>query len=474
MRHQSQLHLRIVCRQQQMPVVARDECLANGSANLLANGYVLQIRIGRRQPTCGGNRLIVRCMNVSRNGIDQQRQGIDIGREQFFDAAILQYRIDYGMLVRKALQILLVGAELLGFGHLGLVGNAHLRKEQLAQLSARIDVECRVVRHGANPLLQRRQLLRHGCRIVRQRCAVDAHARPFHIRQYVNQRLLDALVQCRLILLYDRRIERVVELQRDVGILCRILRNALQADHIHSQLFDSATYQRLDFDGRITQIPLRQSVHAVSRFGVEQVVQQHRVVFTSLYPDSQRAQKQDVELHVLSDFGFRLVLEQRAQNGCILAFDFVALRSVGRRIVQIERYVPSLVRLYGKGESYDAVAEYVQARGLQIEAEHIVLQHLCHRFAQRRCIAYDAVVVRYCRYGCHVLRSGVGRLLLICRIRLGNFFDVGTLRLRCRYGGRLDCIEQRALSRHCRPLHGCRLGACHIGELVLLGLFRYA
>jgi hypothetical protein len=66
------------------------------------------------------------------DGIYQRRQSLDIGRKQLLYASVLQYHIDNAVLARKALQILLVGAELTCLGHLGLVGDAHLGKQHLA------------------------------------------------------------------------------------------------------------------------------------------------------------------------------------------------------------------------------------------------------------------------------------------------------------------------------------------------------
>ena len=68
-------------------------------------------------------------MNMSRNRIYQLWQRIYIGREQLFQASVLQNQIDHFMLACEGLQILLVGTELLGLGHLRLIGDAHLGKE---------------------------------------------------------------------------------------------------------------------------------------------------------------------------------------------------------------------------------------------------------------------------------------------------------------------------------------------------------
>ena len=67
--------------------------------------------------------------------IYQLWQRLNICREQFLNTAILQNLAYDGEVVRKALQILLLGRELLGLCHLGLRRNAQLRKEHLTQLA---------------------------------------------------------------------------------------------------------------------------------------------------------------------------------------------------------------------------------------------------------------------------------------------------------------------------------------------------
>ena len=64
-RHEAQLYLRVVGSYQPMLLVRGDEGCTYGLAQLVANGYILQVGVCRRESPCGCNSLIIRCMYMS-------------------------------------------------------------------------------------------------------------------------------------------------------------------------------------------------------------------------------------------------------------------------------------------------------------------------------------------------------------------------------------------------------------------------
>ncbi len=253
-------------------------------------------------------------MNAPGAGIDQLGQSIDIGRQQLLHAAVFEHLAHDLVFVGEALQVLLLCRELLGARHLRLVRNAHLGEEHLAELACRVDVERRLVGQSAYPLFEPRQQLAQLDRVFGQRTGVDPHACRLHVGQSVDHGLLDAAVQVEHRGLRQLGIERMFEPQRDIGVLGGILGHTVEPYHIHSQPPRTLAYEGFDRYRRVVEVSLREVVHVMTRFGIEQIVHYHRVVLAAAHLDARAAQHHDVELHVLADLGHRFVLEKRAQQ----------------------------------------------------------------------------------------------------------------------------------------------------------------
>ena len=150
------------------------------------------------------------------------------------------------MLASKGLQILLVGAILLGLGHLWLGRNTHLTKEHLAKLFARIDIDVAFTRELTNLRLDGGESLREHLRVVAKSHAVNPHSRPLHIGQDINHWLLDSVVElCKRTFRLELWAQLVEELQCDIGILGSILRHTIDTHHIHSELLYTLANERL-------------------------------------------------------------------------------------------------------------------------------------------------------------------------------------------------------------------------------------
>ena len=128
----------------------------------------------------------------------------------------------------------------------------------------------------------------------------------------------------------------------------------------------------------------------MSRFAIKQIVKYHRVKLLALDRNAERTKEEDIKLHILSHLRNLLVLEQRAQNRGIVALNLVAVALV----CAVAKWdIPRLVRLYRQREANNSVAKDVEARGLNIKAEAVVLSHLGNNLAQALRREYGRIFV---------------------------------------------------------------------------------
>ena len=446
--HQPQFDLAVIGRKQQVIVVRGDERLADAAAHVVADGDVLQIGIRRRKASRGRHGLVERGVDAPRRAVDQLGQRLDIGRKQFLHAPVFEDQIDDPVFAGEQLEVVLVGAELLGLGHLGLLGNAHFPEKHLAQLARRVDVQVRFARLGADRRLQFREFAVQLDGIDRQRFGVDPHARHLNVGQHGDHRLLDLEIEVLEADLLDHGVERLLELQRHIGILGGVLLDAFDVHKVHRQLLRAFADERFDLDGLVIEVFLRKGVHVVARLGIEQVVEDHRVVHAAPDRDAQPAQHHQVELDVLPDLGDLLILEQRPHD----------LRILGRILLQ-ERHVPRFERFHGERQPDDAVVEDVETRGLGVETEFGVSADRGDHLAQLRGSFHKRVLVGRRLGRPELYRLGFGL----------KFGHRNLLRRRKRHDG---VAEQIALSRQRGLLRRGRLGAGHLRQLGLRLLAR--
>ena len=387
-------------------------------------------------------------MDAPRRAVDQLGQRLDIGRKQFLHAPVFEDQIDDPVFAGERLEVVLVGAELLGLGHLGLLGNAHFPEKHLAQLARRVDVQVRFAHLGADRRLQFREFAVQLDGIDRQRFGVDPHARHLDVGQHGDHRLLDLEIEVLEADLLDHGVERLLELQRHIGILGGVLLDAFDVHKVHRQLLRAFADERFDLDGLVIEVFLRKGVHVVARLGIEQVVEDHRVVHAAPDRDAQPAQHHQVELDVLPDLGDLLILEQRPHD----------LRILGRILLQ-ERHVPRFERFHGERQPDDAVVEDVETRGLGVETEFGVSADRGDHLAQLRGSFHKRVLVGRRLGRPELYRLGFGL----------KFGHRNLLRRRKRHDG---VAEQIALSRQRGLLRRGRLGAGHLRQLGLRLLAR--
>ena len=118
-----------------------------------------------------------------------------------------------------------------------------------------------------------------------------------------------------------------------VGIFGGVLLDAFDVHKVHRQLLRAFADERFDLDGLVIEVFLRKGVHVVARLGIEQVVEDHRVVHAAPDRDAQPAQHHQVEFDVLADFRDLLVGKDRTQ-----------CRDHTVRVLPVARDIPCLVR----------------------------------------------------------------------------------------------------------------------------------
>ena len=81
MSHDAQFDLTIVGRKEETTRFG-DETFAYFLTIIIAHGDILQVGIARRKASCGRDRLVKGCMDMTRSGIDEFGKCLDIRAEQ--------------------------------------------------------------------------------------------------------------------------------------------------------------------------------------------------------------------------------------------------------------------------------------------------------------------------------------------------------------------------------------------------------
>src|SRR5699024_11191595 len=138
-----------------------------------------------------------------------------------------------------------------------------------------------------------------------QQIAVDEHAVGFHLRQHRQQRHFQLVVQRFQPLDAGQfRVQTLVQLQRDVGVLGGVGRGSGQLDLVEGELFAALAGNVGERRGAAAEVLVGQRVHVVARGGaVEHVGGQHGVVVDAGQLDAVPAQHVEVVFQVLADLG---------------------------------------------------------------------------------------------------------------------------------------------------------------------------
>jgi len=84
----TQFNLRVICADECMIFIPRNECFSDLLPQFRANRNVLQVRLGRTQPTRHSDRLAKDTVYAP-VGVHHLRQGIGVSRSQFVELAVI-------------------------------------------------------------------------------------------------------------------------------------------------------------------------------------------------------------------------------------------------------------------------------------------------------------------------------------------------------------------------------------------------
>ncbi len=153
-------------------------------------GNVLQVRIARGEPACGGDGLVEGAVNAAGRRIDQRRQRIHVRRLELREATEVEDLLRQRMLASETREHVYVGRQT------GLAAadsarrDLQLLEQHFAKLRRRVDVEFAAgerVNLGEQCAQARVELGAHR----RQPLRIDSYAAKLHAREHGDQRHLD-------------------------------------------------------------------------------------------------------------------------------------------------------------------------------------------------------------------------------------------------------------------------------------------
>ena len=234
-RHDAQLDLRIV-RGNNAGTGRRNKRLADAPALCRANGNVLQVGIGARQPPGHRRRLAVTGMHATGVAIDHERQFVGVGQFELGQPAIFEDQFRQRMIERQFRQRFLVGGRRAA-GRFFDRFQALLVEQDFLNLFRRTEVE-RLPRLFMRAFFDVDHLGAKLGRQFRQQFAVDQHAVAFHRIQHRHRRHFDVGINMVQFLIGgDARMQRLMQLQRDVRIFSGIFTRLLHRDLFETDAF---------------------------------------------------------------------------------------------------------------------------------------------------------------------------------------------------------------------------------------------
>ena len=159
-----------------------------------------------------------------------------------------------------------------------------------------------------------------------QNGAVDQDPLALHGGEHRRKRALQRLVDCHLALRHETRPEQHPEAERDVGILGRILRRAVERYAVESQHVLAGARDFLEGDRLVAEMLFGKLVHAMAILaGFDGVGHEHRVVEIDEF-DPGLGEDEKIVFEILPDLEDRGILQQGLQRR-----DRVCLRDLLQR-----------------------------------------------------------------------------------------------------------------------------------------------
>ena len=215
--HDAQLDLGVVGGEELrlLSDVAGDESAADLSADIAADGDVLQIGVAGREAAGGSARLVELRVDALRLGVDEERERVEIRRLELGQFAVAEDEVDDRMDAAHRLERVLVGGVRAAL-ETARLGQADLVEEHLGELSRRADVEF-VADVLVDLFFEAVDLLRERLPHLVERARVDGDAGQLHAREDEDQRHLDVVEELLHPLVGDLRCEGLPEAADSVG-----------------------------------------------------------------------------------------------------------------------------------------------------------------------------------------------------------------------------------------------------------------
>jgi hypothetical protein len=205
---------------------------------------------------------------------------------------------------------------------------------------------------------------------------VDEDAVALHHEEHVRDGDLDLGIDAlQLLVAVDAREERAVQLQRDVGVLRRIVGCALDVHLVEGDLGGAAAGDLFVKQRLRAQVALRERIHVVALVAFEHVRLQERVVHHAAHDDAAVGEHVAVVLAVLPDLGLLRILEPALE-----ALQHRLLGELRRpaRIPVSDRDVRRLAGRHAEREPHQVGVERIDAARLRIPAHERRALDLLH------------------------------------------------------------------------------------------------
>ena len=195
-------------------------------------------------------------------------------------------------------------------------------------------------------LLQRHHFLAELVALRLELARVEEHAVPLHLQEHGHHRHLDRLVdELQLFVRGNPRVERIVDRQRAVGVLGRVLGGALHVDLRKRDPRGALAGDRVVTDRLPAQVPPGEGLEVVPLVHLEHIRFEQRVVGNPAQGNAVVGEDVRVEFEVLADLGALVALNpgledlQRPCDTDLVGRACVAMRyrHVERSIVERER-----------------------------------------------------------------------------------------------------------------------------------------
>ena len=387
-RHDAQLDLRVVGREQHVSRRS-DEGLPDAAPFGRTDRNILQVRVGRRQSSGRRDGLVIRGMHAARRLGNLQRQLVRIGAPELADAAVVDYHPRQVVVAREFDEHVL-GRRRLAFRRFANDRQLQLVEQDFLQLLRGAEVE-RSASEIVRLLFERLHFLREFLALLGEHVPVEQHARFLHPEQHRDQRLLDVGIDLpERFYLAEFLPQRLVQLQRDVGVLGRVRRGRVDVDLVERQLLRALAGDVFVMNRLAAEVKPGHRIHVVAgRDAVQHVGLEHRIERHALQPDAVSGKHVGVVLEVVADLFLLRIFEPRPE-----LFEHLVTRQLlgCARVIVRDRDVRGLAGFHRQRHADDFGLHVVEARRLGVDRDEPGLADFLEPLVERLPVQHGFIV----------------------------------------------------------------------------------